>query len=185
MAIIIQANRQDWNSSGVPGNTIVLQQGGTLFVNDRVLDINTGRRYICTVVGIFDNVDTYSGCAFIEDIDETNLLPKIESEGWEANTARDYITQNRAFNTSYQPSDTNDVELSGSISLTSTLILAATVDIQVDTGSGFVMRERLSVSGIASTQIFPFSITIPVGAHYKLIQVSGVSSIININEVLF
>lgn len=73
MPTLMPGFQQDWNSDGVPGNIMVLGQGGTLFIYDRIVDTTTGIRYICANPGIFDNVDTYTGCEFVLDVDESNI----------------------------------------------------------------------------------------------------------------
>lgn len=183
MSTIIQANRQDWNSNGVPANIIVLQQGGILFVNDRVLDLNTGKRYICTVVGTFDNVDTYTGCEFIEDVDERNILSTINVKGWAVNTSRAWTpVSSPAFNTPRSPSATNDVEVLAIVSLTSTLITDAEVDAQIDSGSGYTTVATESLSGLVATTKRTLQFTVPAGASYQFTE-SGTVAIISVLEL--
>jgi hypothetical protein len=134
---------------------------------------------------IFQCVDLTASAMIWQQIATTNnIFSIINILGWEINTSRNYsLRSSPAFATSYQPSVTNDTQVSAVISLTSTLITAATVDLQVDTGGGFSTISQISVSGLSATAIHTITCLVPANAHYKLIQVSGTSSIVSINEI--
>lgn len=57
--------QQDWYIAGAPDSTLVLGQGGTIFVGDRILDTLTNNWWFVTVVGTFDiPTQTYTGMVF-------------------------------------------------------------------------------------------------------------------------
>lgn len=114
-----------------------------------------------------------------------NILSMINSAGWKINTARSYVQRTSpAFSTSYTPSTTNDTEVTISVSLTSTLITAATVNFQIDSGSGFITILPLSIPATSiSPDIRGATLTVPPGSSYRLVQASGTSSIVSIYEL--
>lgn len=115
---------------------------------------------------------------------DSNITSVLNSVGWEINTSRSYSARtSAAFGTSYTPSASNDTQVIASVKLSSTVLLASTVDIQVDTGSGFTTILELSVSGLAATMTQSATFIVPAGASYKLVQSVGGSSIIYINEL--
>lgn len=181
---IIGQYQQDWACSGID-STMILGQGGILYVGDRMIDTATVRRYRITGTGTFDSPSqTYTGVNYVEDVTDDRILAVIAEKGWNVNTSRSYSQRTSpAFNTSYAPSSTNDTQVQVSISLTSTVLTAATVDIEVDSGSGFVTIAQLSLSGLAATATQLASFLVPAGASYKLVQSSGTSLITSIYEV--
>lgn len=116
---------------------------------------------------------------------DANILSVINSQGWKINTNRNYTPQSSpAFNTAYSPSSTNDFTIVASISLSSTLLTTATVEIQVNTGSGFSTIAQASLSGIDATFTQVVNFSVPAGASYKLVQSSGTSSsIVSIEQL--
>lgn len=114
-----------------------------------------------------------------------NILSMINGAGWKINTARNFSQRSSpAFNTSYMPSSTNDTTVIVSVNLTSTLLVPATVNLQVDTGSGFFTIIPFNLpSSIALTLPFSGTIPVPPGSSYKLNQTSGGGSIVNIYEL--
>jgi hypothetical protein len=183
MSTIFPALAQDWDSSGLPGSSITMGQGGILSICDRVRDTTTGKHYRCTIVGTFDNIDTYTGCSFVLDIDDNNLLSTIEDKGWETNTARSWQSvSSPAFSTPRSPNSTNDTKVLAIVSLTSTLVIAAEVDAQIDSGSGYVTRATESLSGLAATTKRTLEFTVPANSSYQLIS-SGTASIISVSEL--
>lgn len=114
----------------------------------------------------------------------TNVLSNLDIAGWEINTSRSYSQRSSAaFATDYTPSLTNDTQVIASISLTSTLITASEVDVLVNTGVGNIVIAKESLGGLVATSDKSISFIVPAGASYRLSQVSGTSSIIQIMEL--
>ena len=134
---------------------------------------------------IFQCVDITSGDMIWQKIStDKDILSIINSAGWKLNISRAYsLRSSPSFNTSYQPSTTNDTNISVIISLTSTSVTPAQVDLQVDTGSGFNVVQTCSISGLAATTINTLNLIVPASAHYKLVNSSGSASITSINEL--
>lgn len=113
-----------------------------------------------------------------------NVLAMLNSAGWLINTSRSYSQRSSpAFSTSYTPSTTNDTQVIAVISLTSTVLLAAQVNIQVNTGSGFSTIAEEGLSGLAATSVRSITFTVPANASYQLVSVSGSTSITQIKEL--
>lgn len=180
----MQSYQGDWSCAGID-STMILGQGGILYVGDRMIDTDTSERYRITGLGTFDvDTQTYTGVTYIKEVTDANLLSELGEKGWNINTNRSYSQRTSpAFDTSYTPSITNDTNVNVSVSLTSTILLDGTVGIEVDTGSGFTTISQISLSGLAATMIQSASFLVPAGASYKLVQASGTSSIISIYEI--
>src|SRR5690348_11898641 len=174
--------QQNWYINGDPDSTLVLGQGGIIYKYDIIVDSTTGNEYIITGWSAYDSdTQTYTGCTFQQFTTNDTILPILSASGWQINTTRGYVPRSSpAFNTSYTPSATNDTQVIAVISLTSTLLLAAQVNIQVDSGSGFLTISEESLSGIAATSIRTVTITVPAGSSYKLVNTTGTVSIVSI-----
>ena len=102
------------------------------------------------------------------------------------NTLRNYSSISLALDTSRIPSATRDVLVIVNISQTSTLLTAATANVQIDTGSGFTTICSPSISGLAATQINTCTFIVPKGASYQVVVASGNNSISgNVFELSF
>lgn len=174
-----------WYTVGNPQSVMILGQGGSISVGDIVLDNVENEFYVLTDVGTYDSSSqTYTGVTFKKQVFDENILSVLSDQGWKVNTTRSYTNRSSpAFSTSYQPSTTNDTQVVASVALTSTLLTAATVDFQVDSGSGFSTMAVISLSGLAATSTQVINCLVPAGAHYKLISASGSDSITSINEM--
>ena len=118
-----------------------------------------------------------------EIADSANILG-ILGASWGINTSRSYVQRSSpAFDTPYMPSATNDTNVIATVSLTSTLLTAAEVDVQINTGSGFVTLIQESMSGISASSTCPLAFTVPAGASYRLTSISGTTSIVQIMEL--
>lgn len=133
-------------------------------------------------LGVNNTTDAMVWWKMIFDV---NILSVLDSQGWEINTPRSYAHRtSAAFNTSYTPSVTNDTQVLATVSLTSTLLTSATIDIEIDSGSGFVIVASGSLSGLAASDSKPFSFIVPANSAYKIVSASGASnSITSIYEL--
>jgi hypothetical protein len=114
----------------------------------------------------------------------SNNILTILAQTWGLNTSRGYVQRSSpAFSTSYTPSTTNDTQVIATVSLTSTLLATAQVNVQVNTGSGFVTIAENSLSGVAATTIRSVTFTVPANASYQLVSVSGTASITQVMEL--
>lgn len=117
-------------------------------------------------------------------VDNANILNVLSAAGWKINTNRNYVQRSSpAFNTSYTPSTTNDTDVIAVVTLTSTLVTTAEVEIQVNSGAGFGIIAIESLSGLAATTIRSFPFAVPTNGSYKLISVSGTTSISQVMEL--
>lgn len=113
-----------------------------------------------------------------------NILAMLNTAGWNIDTARSYVQRSSpTFSTSYSPSATNDTQVLATISLTSTILTSAQVNIQINPGSGFVTLCEESLSGLAATSIRSVNFTVPAGSSYQLVNSSGTASITQIMEL--
>jgi hypothetical protein len=137
--------------------------------------------FICT--NSADSPDG-SGLGWEKFATSRTVLEILAAAGWGLNTSRDYAQRSSpAFSTSYTPSATNDTQVIATVSLTSTLLTASEVQVQVNTGSGFVTVAEQSVTGVDATSIYPVTFTVPTSASYQLVSVSGTASIVQIMEL--
>jgi|SRR5882757_2312555 len=116
---------------------------------------------------------------------DANILSVLDTQGWKLNTSRSYAPRSSpAFATSYTPSVTNDIQVLATLSLSSTLLTSAMIDIQIDNGTGFITIASGSLSGLAATDAKCFSFIVPANSTYKIISASGSSnSITSIYEL--
>ncbi len=71
---VYPASQQDWSCEGAPQSTVVLGQGGTIYLYDRIVDTVTGNLYRFIAVGEFDpNTQTYINCAYDLIATNTNI----------------------------------------------------------------------------------------------------------------
>jgi hypothetical protein len=118
-------------------------------------------------------------------VTDANIKNVLENTGWKLNTGRAYSSvSSPVFNSSRTPSATNDVQILASVSLTSTLLTPASVTIQIDGGSGFNTVATLSLAGVAAANTQTSSLIVPRDSSYKLVQASGVSSIVSLYELV-
>lgn len=171
--------QQIWNADSALDSTVKIGQGSEIFVGDTIID-PSGRRYVITAFGAFDSINLiYNDCEFVELVDAANILPIIGGQGWAANTSRNYENAGIGFGTSRFPNSTNDTSVIASISLTSTLLTAAIVQVQV---AGSVVSE-VSLSGLAATSIQMATFIVPVGSSYELVNTSGAASLVYLKEL--
>jgi hypothetical protein len=113
-----------------------------------------------------------------------NILSMLSGAGWQINTSRNYVQRTSpAFSTPYIPSTTNDTQVIVVVTLTSTLLTTAEVNIQVNTGLGYTIVAESSVSGVAATNVYSMTFTVPANASYQVATVSGSTSITQIMEL--
>jgi hypothetical protein len=190
---IMPGFQQDWNCQEAPSSTIVLGQGGTLYVGDRIINTETNFQYRCVNVGPFDGNTTYTGCEFTEITDASSFAIVAASIGWAVNTTRGYTQRNSpAFNTSYTPSTTNDTKVIVNFSMTYLLGSLTTVNGELNSGNGFqiIVVKQLSF-GLSSvlgsiTQGDSFELYVPAGCSYQISQVAnggGSNSLVSIWEL--
>lgn len=114
----------------------------------------------------------------------SNILTILDSSGWDINTSRSSSFRGSPeFNTSYTPSATNDTSVTVIVDLTSTLLTPGTVELQVNSGSGYTTKGESSISGISATIIGTINYIVPANSSYKLINSSGTASIVSIDEL--
>ena len=179
--IIYPQFQQVWSGTGAPSSTIVLGQGGTIYLGDFYIDTNTYNLYNFISLGSFDSdTQTYSDCTFQEIATSANVLSVLNNVGWNLNTSRSYsLRSSPAFSTYYTPSVTNDTLVCAIVSVTSTVLTAGTVLFQVNSET----VGEASITGLAATNIQTITSLVPANAEYQLINSSGTASIISINEV--
>lgn len=116
---------------------------------------------------------------------DANILAVLSTQGWQLNTARSYTPRSSpAFSAEYTPSATNDTYVTATLSLTSTLLVNATVELQVNSGSGYSTVDVAAVPNISATLPQCLKGIVPAGASYQLVQSSGSdSTIVSINEL--
>lgn len=176
---------QTWSYPGVPPSTIY-QMGGTIFVGDTITDTNTGNRYVVMSFS-FDPVNfVYSNVVYQQIITDGNLVANLPSnlQNTQLGISRDYSDlSSPAFSTAYQASTSNDAFIVARFSLSSTVLTAADLTAEVDTGSGYSQVGECAISGLVETKKCTLSFPVPIGAHYRFIQVSGTSSIIGVKKL--
>lgn len=173
---IYTGSQQNYYVNGALDSTIILSQGQVPNVNDIIYDTSAGVEWRITVVGTLNEAgDTYTGMEFKEVVDEVNILPVLDAKGWEVNTDRSYANAGIGLGTTRTPSTTNDTMVMASISLTSTLLTAATVQVQV---AGSVVAE---IS--ASTNIQMATFLVPANSSYELVTTSGTASLVYLKEI--
>jgi hypothetical protein len=115
---------------------------------------------------------------------DANILSVLNGQGWGINTSRSYSQRvSPAFNTAYTPSATNDTTVIITLGLVDTLLTPCSVNMQVNTGAGYVTIATAGLSGVAATETTPVTIVVPAGASYKIISVSGSPTINSIFEL--
>lgn len=177
---IYYGTQGNWYVNGPPDSVTILCCGQTLNVNDIVLDTSTNIEYRITALGIYDSsTETWTGTAFKQAVFDANILATLNSQGWNVNTSRSYANAGIGFSSVRSPSSTNDVMVVASISLTSTLLTAATVQFQV---AGSVMTE-VSLGGLAATATQTATFIVPAGSSYELVNTSGTAAITYLKEV--
>jgi hypothetical protein len=142
--------------------------------------------YNTTSTNLFCCTDcsTAGALAWQEIVMPQNILGVLNNAGWDINTARSYVQRSSpAFSTSYAPSVTNDTQVVVILSLTSTILTASQVNIQIDSGSGFVTTAEESLSGLEALSTRSVTFTVPADANYQLVNSSGTASIIQIMEL--
>lgn len=181
---IMPGFQQNWNCSGAPESTIVLGQGGELFVGDLIIDTNTNIQYRCMNIGVFDNNATYTGVQWVQVCDSGTFQAVSNQAGWNVNTSRSYFTRTSpAFDTVYTPNASNDTQVTAVLILSSTSSTLAQVDVQIDYGSGFITVIQESLSGIDATIVRSITFMVQANSSYKLVPVSGTTSITQIMEL--
>lgn len=135
---------------------------------------------------IFQCVNNTSSSMIWQKIcSSSNILSLISNSGWNINTSRSYsLRSSPSFSTSYTPSITNDTTVIAVLSLTSTLLTSATVEFQVNSGSGYITIGESSISGLAATNIQTITCFVPANSEYQLINSSGTASIVSLNELI-
>lgn len=104
--------------------------------------------------------------------------------GININSTRNYSSVSLAFNTSRTPNATNDVLVICSLREIVTVLQSSTINIQVDTGSGFTTIETFAISGVAADITTGFSFVVPMNCSYKIISSgTGTNSISSIYEL--
>lgn len=135
---------------------------GTISQYDNYINYTTGKTWIC-------------------------LNPTIDNLIWSSgdliNTVRTYSSQSLSFGTGRQPNVNHDTLILVSLQQTSTLVTPATVNIQIDSGSGFSTVSTSSISGVVSTIIHSISFIVPKNSSYKLVNSSGSNSINSLYEL--
>ena len=124
--------------------------------------------------------DTEDALVWNKTVTDVNILNVIKSQGWNINTSRSYsLRSSPAFNTPYTPSLTNDTLVVAVVSLASTILTAGTVLFQVDN----VTISEASISGLAATEGSSMTCLVPANSSYQLVNSSGTSSIVSLNEI--
>lgn len=128
--------------------------------------------------------NTANAMVWNEIADSASILSILSSVGWKINTARSYSQRSSpSFNTSYTPSSTNDTQVVITVSLTSTVLTAAQVNVQVNSGASYVTIAEEGLSGLAATNIRSISLIVPANSSYQLVNSSGSASIVSIMEL--
>lgn len=181
-ATIWPSSQQAWYTAGPPDPTLVLGQGGTIYVGDMDLDNTTGRMYIITAVGSFNpTTQTYINCTFKEMVFSSNIGSFVG-----INTARAYsAVSSPAFNTSRQPNPNRDVSVIASVTLVSVLLGSAKVTPQVSAdNSTWVSLAAPNQVNIAASFDWPISFVVPAGYYYRLVNsTSGVGATATLNSI--
>jgi hypothetical protein len=121
-------------------------------------------------------------------VSDSNILFVIQGAGWQINTTRNYSDQSSlGFNTSRQPSTTNDVYLSCSVTLTNTLLTTSTVALQIslDNSTFTTISTLANLSEAVNSSTYSASIVVPAGYYYKLTTSgSGTQTLVNLQELI-
>lgn len=132
-----------------------------------------------SVLNIADNLP--SNLLTTDDLVEN--LP-VNLQDTQVGISRSYSDLNSpAFNTAYQPSTVRDSFIAARFSLTSTLLTAADITAEVDSGSGYAAVGECSLSGLAASSKCVISIIVPKSSSYRFIQVSGTGAIISVKRL--
>lgn len=119
------------------------------------------------------------------DLTEDNLVWQRTVTG-DFNNARAYSTvSSPSFDTSRQPSETSDVNVTASITLTGILVGSATVTPQVSAdNSNWVSLPDVNLTNTVSTQDLPLNFLVPVGYYYRLVSsTSGIGANTVLNSI--
>lgn len=115
-------------------------------------------------------------------ITSMNIMSYINQAGWNLDTARSSSNGLLSFGSSRTPNTNVDTFVTVSISQTSTLLVPASVLVQLNYGGGMVNHAQLQLSGIAATQIQPCTFLVPKGSSYQFVSSSGTNSIVYCKE---
>jgi hypothetical protein len=112
---------------------------------------------------------------------DNNILGMIENEGWNINTASSLSSPGISFGTVRTPSPTNDTSVYVTIGLSSTILTAATVNINI---AGSTIGQ-LSLSGLSATESDFANFRVPANSSYELVVTSGSPTLIYLKELSF
>jgi|SRR5271154_3219822 len=119
---------------------------------------------------------------------DANILAILFAAGWQINTPRGYSDQSSlGFNISRQPSATNDVSLSCSVTLANTLLTTATVEIQIslDNSTFITICTLANLTEEVNSSTYSTNLTIPSGYYYQLTTSgSGTHTLVNLQELI-
>jgi hypothetical protein len=174
--------QQFWTGTGAFDGNFVLGQGGTIYVGDFYFDTSTFNIYIITAIGSFDpDTQTYSGCTITEVVSAANVLATLDTLGWGINTETSLSSPSVSFNTPRTPSVTNYIYVYATIGLSSTALIAATVNILI--GGNIV--GQLSLSGLTETESDFAGFLVPANTSYELNITSGSPTLLYLKELSF
>ena len=175
--IIYYGIQQNWIVSGTPDSETILGQGQTLNVNDIVLDTSTNIEYRITGLGTFDSdTQTWTGTTFKQAVFDANILTTLDAQGWYINTTRGYTDQSSlGFNTSRQPSLTNDTQVKLSVTLANTLLTTstATLEISPDDTTFEPIAVLANLTEAVNSSTYSDSGIIPAGYYYRVSTSGG------------
>lgn len=104
-------------------------------------------------------------------ITSLNLASSVSSTlGWKINSSRSYSSVSLAFATARTPSATNDTLVIASLQANVALLQTSTMNVQIDSGSGFTTISTLTFTGVVSTKTDTVSFIVPANAQYKLLS---------------
>lgn len=90
-----------------------------------------------------------------------------------------------AFSTPRTPSSTRPTWVTANVQMTLTIIQTSTINVQVNTGGGYVTIQSKSLSLLATTSVNSFGFWVPAGSSYQLTASGGTTSIVSIWEMSF
>ncbi len=174
--------QQDWYIDGAPDSTLVLGQGGTIYVGDTVRDTVVGKSYSVVSVGAFDpDTQTYTDVTFKEYIFSANINDFID-----INQPRSWQTVSLAVNTARTPNTSKDVHVKVVADLNSTLLTPARVNLQIRTAVSpdvWTTYDSQGLSGLLTTTPGTSNLLVPANSTYRF-TTSGSVTNINVFELL-
>lgn len=137
-------------TSTEPNDTGILQYGN-LWRNS-----TNNNLWFCLDSGDYNNNDLVWG--FLDKI-----VPNVPDISYS-------VRSSPSFGTSYSPSATNNVFVLATVNIQTTILQTGTINVQVDSGSGFSTISTIEKNSVLSNDTHTLSFIVPAGSTYQIIK---------------